>query len=274
MRKLFSAKPYSAWSVAAAVAVSLCVLAASARADDKPSADKPSADKSSADKSGPEGTWKWTFERNGQSTDLSVKLKWADGKLTGAFVGRDGAEMPIKDGRFKDGEVSFQVVRERNGQQFAIKYHGKVDGDTIKGKTEVDVGGQVRTRDWEAKRAAGAGGTLSGPWKVVIESPMGQLERSMKLKQDGEKLAGTFTGQFGEIEIKEGKIKGAEFSFLIAIQRDGESMTFKYQGKQDGDKIKGTVDYDMAGNSGTIDFAGERVKDEPKKEEKKPDGEK
>ena len=34
------------------------------------------------------------------------------------------------------------------------KYNGKVDGDTIKGKTETTRGdGQSRERDWEAKRA-------------------------------------------------------------------------------------------------------------------------
>ena len=257
-------KPCSMRCLVAAVAVSLCALSATARADDKAKGDKPSADKPS-----PEGTWKWSFERNGEKVEMSAKLKWAEGKLTGVYVGRDGTETPIKDGNFKDPEVSFAITRERNGQEFTVKYQAKLDGDTLKGKTEFNAGGESRSRDWEAKRAVGAGGTLTGPWKVVLESPMGQLERSLKFKQDGEKLTGTFTGQLGEAEIKEGQVKGAEFSFLVAVERDGQSMSFKYKGKQEGDKIKGTVDYDLAGNTGTIDFAGERAKDEPKKEEKK-----
>jgi hypothetical protein len=263
MRKPF-VKWFSMRCVALALVLPLAALAATAGADDKPAAGKTS----------PEGTWKWTFERNDQKVEMSVKLKWADGKLTGVYVGRDGTETPIKDGGFKDGVVSFAITRERNGQEFTIKYEAKLEGDTLKGKTEFNAGGQSRSRDWEAKRAASAGGTLNGPWKVVLESPMGQIERSLKFKQDGEKLAGTFTSQLGEMEIKEGKVKGAEFSFLVAVERDGNKMTFNYKGKQDGDKIKGTVDYDLAGNTGTIDFHGERAKDEPKKQEKKPEGEK
>ena len=273
-------KAFSISSVAAVIAVSMCALGATVVADDKASDDKPSDTKVSAAKSSPEGTWKWTFERNDQKVEMSVKLKWADGKLTGVYVGRDGMEAPIKDGSFKDGKVSFAITRERNGQEFTVKYQAKLDGDTLKGTTEFNANGEARSRDWEAKRAAAAGGTLSGPWKVVLESPMGQLERSIKLKVDGEKLTGTFTGQLGEMEIKEGKVKGNEFSFLVAAERDGNTMKFTYKGKQDGDKIKGTVDYDLgADNTGTIDFAGERAKDEPKKdepkkEEKKPEGEK
>jgi hypothetical protein len=35
---------------------------------------------------------------------------------------------------------------------FVTKYQGKVDGDTIKGKTERERNGQTMSRDWEAKR--------------------------------------------------------------------------------------------------------------------------
>jgi hypothetical protein len=99
------------------------------------------------------GTWKWTFTtQNAQTINAAVKLKQDGDKLTGAFIGRDGNETPIEDAKVKDGEVSFKVTRERNNQKFTVKYHGKVTGDTIKGKSEVDFDGQTRTRDWEAKR--------------------------------------------------------------------------------------------------------------------------
>jgi hypothetical protein len=121
----------------AALVLGLLNLAGAARADDKPS---------------PTGTWKWTVERNGQTFDLSLKLKAEGDKLTGALV-RNDEETKIEDGTFKDGEVSFTVVREFNGNKITFKYKGKVEGDTIKGKTEVERDGQTMTRDWEAKRA-------------------------------------------------------------------------------------------------------------------------
>jgi hypothetical protein len=50
-------------------------------------------------------------------------------------------------------EVTFTVNREFNNQKFTIKYKGKVEGDTIKGKTEFERNGEAQSRDWEAKRA-------------------------------------------------------------------------------------------------------------------------
>jgi hypothetical protein len=35
--------------------------------------------------------------------------------------------------KYKDGELSFTITRERNGQKMTTKYAGKVSGDTIKG---------------------------------------------------------------------------------------------------------------------------------------------
>jgi hypothetical protein len=109
-----------------------------ARADDKPN---------------PTGTWKWTVEVNGEKRDQTLKLKLDGDKLTGAMVGRDGKDLVIDDGKFKVGEVSFTVTRERNGQKFMTKYTGKVDGDTLKGKAEFERDGKAETREFEAKRS-------------------------------------------------------------------------------------------------------------------------
>jgi len=105
------------------------------------------------DKANPTGTWKWTVMRNNQEREMTLKLKLDGDKLTGAIVGQNGQETAIEDGQFKDGEVSFKVTRERNGNKFTTKYSGKVSGDSIKGKTEFERNGENQSRDWEAKRA-------------------------------------------------------------------------------------------------------------------------
>lgn len=83
---------------------------------------------------------------------MTLKLKLEGDVLTGAMVGRNGQETPIQEGTYKDGDLSFKVVRERNGQKMTSKYTGKVSDDTIKGKMEFERNGQPVTRDWEAKR--------------------------------------------------------------------------------------------------------------------------
>jgi hypothetical protein len=105
-----------------------------------------------ADKADPTGTWKWTVTINNNNRDVTLKLKLDGDKLTGKISGRNNTETDIADATFKDNEVSFSVTRERNGQKFVTKYKGKLDGDTIKGKSERERDGQTETRDWEAKR--------------------------------------------------------------------------------------------------------------------------
>lgn len=100
----------------------------------------------------PTGTWKWTTMFNNQTREQTLKLKLEGDKLTGALVGRNDQETAIGDATFKDDTVSFTVTRERGGNKFVTKYTGKVEGDTIKGKTETERDGQKRERDWEAKR--------------------------------------------------------------------------------------------------------------------------
>lgn len=104
------------------------------------------------EKADPTGTWKWSVTFGDQTREFTLKLKLEGDKLTGAMLGRDNQETPIEDASFKDGEVAFAVTRERNGQKFTIKYKGKLEGDTIKGKSEFERNGEKQSRDWEAKR--------------------------------------------------------------------------------------------------------------------------
>jgi hypothetical protein len=105
-----------------------------------------------ADKADVNGTWAWSFTgQNGQTFEQKAKLKQEGDKVTGVITGRNNQETEIKDGKLSsDGELTFNVTRERQGQTVTMKYKGKVEGDTIKGTSERD-GGQ--SREWVAKRA-------------------------------------------------------------------------------------------------------------------------
>ena len=105
-----------------------------------------------ADKADPNGTWKYTvMPPGGEAIEVTLKLKLEGDKLTGTTK-RGDMETKIEEGKFKDGEVSFQVTRERDGNKFVVKYKGKVDGDAIKGKIMVNFMGQDNEIEWNAKR--------------------------------------------------------------------------------------------------------------------------
>jgi hypothetical protein len=101
-------------------------------------------------KDDPSGKWKWSVTtKDGQTRETTLTLKLDGGKLTGTITGRNNQQTAIEEGAFKDGEVSFNVTRERNGQKFTTKYKGKVSGDTITGTVERREG---QSRDWKAER--------------------------------------------------------------------------------------------------------------------------
>lgn len=88
---------------------------------------------------------------------MTLKLKQDGEKLTGKLTapGRQGAtiETEIADGKVKGEDVSFSVSREIQDRKITTKYAGKLSGDSIKGKSEgPGRGGEVTSRDWEAKR--------------------------------------------------------------------------------------------------------------------------
>jgi len=109
-------------------------------------------------KTDPTGTWSWTTpgRNGGPDRKMTLKLKLEGATLTSKLItpGRkQDTETEIKDGKIKDGEVSFTVTRERGGNTSVTKYTFKITGDTIKGKTSTERNGQAGTeRDWEAKR--------------------------------------------------------------------------------------------------------------------------
>ena len=109
----------------------------------------------------PAGTWKWTPPGRGGNpgTERTLKLDYADGKLTGTMLAVDMGQFKlpdtaISDGAFKDGTVSFSVTTEFNGNKRTTKYEGKLDGDGIKGSSESPGrDGNVRKIERNATRA-------------------------------------------------------------------------------------------------------------------------
>ena len=104
-----------------------------------------------ADKNDPSGTWKWTTKFKDKEFEQTMKIKNDSGKVTGTITAGKN-EAKIEDGKFKNGELSFTVTRERKGNKFTQKYKGKVSDDTIKGAITSEFNGKEFKRDWEAKR--------------------------------------------------------------------------------------------------------------------------
>jgi hypothetical protein len=88
---------------------------------------------------------------DGNRIEGALKLKQDGDKLTGATV-RNENETQIQDGKIAGDEITFTVIRDRDGRKVTAKYKGKITGDTIKGKVESDWSGDWQTLDWEGTR--------------------------------------------------------------------------------------------------------------------------
>ena len=101
----------------------------------------------------PTGTWKWTTRSPNGDIETTLKLESKDGKLAGAYSNQFG-DTAISNASLQDDVIAFEVVRDLGGNKYVVKYHGKLEGDTIKGTIEAPGrdGGEALKLDWSAKR--------------------------------------------------------------------------------------------------------------------------
>ncbi len=83
---------------------------------------------------------------------------------------------------------------------------------------------------------------VTGKWIMTLEMPMGTANPTLVLKQEGEKITGSYTGRYGTFAL-EGTIKERTIVFTFTMTAEGESvpMTFTGEVATDGQTIKGSA---------------------------------
>ena len=115
----------------------------------------------------------------------------------------------------------------------------------------------------------------SGTWNLVTINPQTKTkspEHTLKLKLDGGKVTGTLEGRSeinGKVKlfewaIKDTKLQGNDFSFTVThppTYGNGPDSTTTYEGKLNGDTMKGKAETEWSGNVMKRDFEAKRVKE-------------
>jgi hypothetical protein len=84
---------------------------------------------------------------------------------------------------------------------------------------------------------------VDGKWNGTVSGPGGDLPVMFTFKADGAKLTGTQAGPDGtDIQIKDGKIDGANISFTVSFDFGGMPLTLSYKGVVSKEEIKLTGD--------------------------------
>ncbi len=212
------------------------------------------------------GSWDITIESpQGKNNALLVVKKDGD-KLSGAMKSPRG-ERPIESIALTGNDITFVMKANIQGQDMVFTYKGKVEKDSMKG--DADFGG-FATGTWTAvphkedgaapAAASPSGGqaggaNITGDWSVAVETSAGSGNPSFTFKQEGEKLTGTYKGQFGEAPLT-GTVKGADITFSVKVNAQGQDLTIVYTGKiESKDSMKGKV---MLGELGEGTWTGKR----------------
>ena len=88
---------------------------------------------------------------------------------------------------------------------------------------------------------------VAGKWNVTLELSSITGHPVITLKQDGEKLTGTYEGRYGESALT-GTVKEKEITFTVTFVAEGMQTQGVYTGKVDGDTMGGDVSYVGAGD--------------------------
>ena len=100
------------------------------------------------------GNWKWASRTLGGRGETRAQLKLEEGKLIGWIHGRDGRDAPVTNATFENGEVTFELERDRDGVISVQIFKGTFEGGTIVGTIEYisDAAPNGRKSDWKAER--------------------------------------------------------------------------------------------------------------------------
>ena len=102
---------------------------------------------------------------------------------------------------------------------------------------------------------------LTGKWKAEFDTQIGKQTYVYDLKADGEKITGTATGEVNgdkhTVELKDGKLKGEEVSFVEMFKFQDNEIRIDYSGKLAGDELKLTR---KVGDFATEELVAKRAK--------------
>lgn len=91
---------------------------------------------------------------------------------------------------------------------------------------------------------------IAGKWQMTLELSIGTANPTLDLKQDGEKITGTYTGRYGVSQLQ-GTLKGQALQFAFQIDAEGQTATMSFTGQvaADGQSMKGSAEIEGLGDA-------------------------
>ena len=81
---------------------------------------------------------------------------------------------------------------------------------------------------------------VTGDWVFTVDTAAGSGSPAVTLKQDGEKLTGSYSGQLGNAPLT-GTVKGTAIEFTFNGEIQGQSFEVEYKGTVNGTSMQGSL---------------------------------
>ena len=201
---------------------------------------------------------KWTVTTVTQNGPLvsTMDLKLDGTKVSGTIASQMG-EAAV-GGQYTNGTLTFSITMQTNNGAIDVAFTGALkDNGTLAGTLSY---GGAGTLEWTAERAKGSEipeaqappaqekpaartAAVAGKWAMTLDiSGVGPATPTLELKQDGEKITGTYTGRYGTFPLK-GTLKGRAVTFDFTMNADGTDVSMSFAGEVSEDNLamKGTA---------------------------------
>lgn len=227
------------------------------------------------------GTWRWHFTMpDGGTITPTLRVKTEeDGKMVGTARFRSGSSTEVDNFKLQGNQVSFEVKRDRDGEEFVTRYAGTLNENQITGRITSKWAGQEQSYDWVATRFhdiegrwrwrpsfstnanARGGQENQGGGRRGQGGGRGFGETTLTItREEGDKIAGKLNFGRGEQSIKHGKVEGKEVSFQTERERsNGDKSTNYYWGTFSAEFILGKYTTDFSGEVRTNDWRATRA---------------
>ncbi len=219
------------------------------------------------------GKWDLTIEAPGQKLPVTLELKQDGATVTGTMSSMIG-NGAISNAKVSGNKLSGTASTEMGGQKVELAISGTIEGETMKGSLTASMPG-FPPLPFEGKRAAGTASTakvttvstptpsaknIAGTWKVETNAGGQPVTVNVVFEQNGDKLSGTLSSDFGGGSVSEGKINGENVDATLLISFQGQPLTVVLKGKLESDtKMSGTLTPEGMG-LGDLSFTGTKEK--------------
>ena len=206
------------------------------------------------------GTWTLTVNTANGTTIAALDARLDGKNVSGTIAGQMGQAAVA--GEYADGKLTFAItMRNADGSSMDVSFTGAMkENDTLAGTLTTSTGA---TLGWTGERVkpdeqstpapakpGSTPATLTGQWVMSLDiSGMGAATPTLDLRQDGEKISGTYTGRYGTYPLQ-GTLKDRTLTFAFTMSAEGTDVTMSFAGEVAGDgSLKGTAEIPGLGSA-------------------------